>query len=625
MRLPARLLLRLSASNFCKRFKRFSKQSSAHSFSVVALSASLLLGACASKPSVPAQLRNEEDAKLEAVISAFSEAAKRIDAYSAPYFNVEEDLGKFGDYLSSEQRERERKLYETALAQVSTIQSQKLSPGMSIAYSLFQSDMERSLKAFELPLEFFSFHQMGNRLRTYIDDSSPDLTTFPFDSVTHYRAFIQRSEGFPDFVGRQIANLKEGAKKGYALNCTIAKASIETYRDALEADVEKNPFYRPVLKMPATFTKAEQAEIAAGFRNMIAGRILPSFQRFDRFYRNEYLKLCRKSYGLSKVPRGAELYRNAIRGNTDLDLKAETIHQTGLNEVKRIRKEMTAALKQLGLNGTLRESLIALKDDPKSYFTDVQSMFDAYKVYGAKVAAVMPQYFSQIPKTEFKLVAGENSEAAAASYRDPTELIPYGRFIVNGKNLKSTARYGVNTLFLHEAIPGHHFHFALQYEMKDQLSEYQRKIFYSNAFGEGWALYAEQLGREMGLVSEPDQLVGSLSDEMLRAVRLVVDTGIHHYGWSRARVIQYMTENLASDARGIQTEADRYSVMPGQALGYKIGQLKILELRDRAKKELGPKFDIKEFHRTVLGSGTLSLPILESKVLAWIDAAKLSR
>jgi uncharacterized protein (DUF885 family) len=587
------------------------------------LPAFLFLGACTSKPvSAPKPVLNAEDVKLEAVIKTYSEAAKRVDAYSAPYFNVEEDLGKFGDYLSPEQRERGKKLVESALAGVLEVQPAKLSPAEGIAYALFRSDMEKSLKDYGLPLEYFSFDQMGNRLRTYIDDASPDLTSFPFDTVPHYRAFIQRSEGFPDFVARQIANLKEGAKLGYALNCTIAQAGVETYKDALEADVEKNPFYRPVLKMPAKFSKSDREQITAGFKAMIEERILPGFQRFDRFYRNEYMKLCRKSYGLSKVPRGAELYLNAIRGSTDLELDAKTIHQTGLKEVKRIRKEMIAALKKLGFKGSLRESLIALKDDPNSYFTDVQSMFDAYTAYRAKVSAALPTVFSLIPKTDFKVVAGENSEDAAGRYSDPTDFLPYGRFIINAKNLKGTAKWGVDTLFLHEAIPGHHFHLALQYEMKDKLSEYQRKMFYSNAFTEGWALYAERLGREMGLVSEPDQMVGSLSDEMLRAVRLVVDTGIHHYGWSRSKVIQYMTENLASDARGIQIEADRYSVWPGQALGYKIGQLKILELRERAKKTLGPKFDIKEFHRTVLGSGTLSLPVLESKVKDWIEATK---
>lgn len=564
---------------------------------------------------------NVEDQRLTGVIKFYSEAAKRIDAYSAPYFNVEEDLGKFGDYLSSEQRERSKKLIETSLQRLSTIEPQKLSPAQNIAYALFRSDLEKGLADFKFRLDYFSFDQMGNRLRSYIDDSSPELTSFPFDSAVHYRAFLQRSEGFPPFIDRQIANLREGANAGYALNCTIAKAAIETYKDALEPVVEKNPFYRPAIKMPTSIAKKDQDEITAGFKSMVNDRILPSFRKFDKFYRDEYMKMCRQSYGLSKVPRGAELYRNAIRGGTDLNLDAKTIHETGLREVARIRKEMKSALEAIGYTGDLKKSLVKLTKDEKSYFTDTKSMFDVYEAYRARVSAAMPTVFSLVPKTDFKIVAGENPEDASGRYSEPTEFMPYGRFIVNGKNLKGTPRWGVNTLFLHEAIPGHHFQLALMFEMKDQLSEYQRKMFFSNAFAEGWALYAERLGREIGLVSEPEQMVGSLSDEMLRAVRLVVDTGIHSYGWSRTKVLKYMADNLASDARAIQIEADRYSVWPGQALGYKIGQLKILELRERAKKEMGSKFDIKEFHRVVIGSGTLSLPVLESKVNTWIASA----
>jgi uncharacterized protein (DUF885 family) len=588
------------------------------------LAAGLMIVACSSAPKVKSPAANPEDQRLTAVITAYSEAAKRLDPYDAPYFNVEEDLGKFGDALSPEMRERSKKLVETSLASLSTIVASKLSNAQNVAYTLFKGDLERSLREFDFRLDYFSFNQMGNRLRSYIDDSSPELTSFPLDSAVHYRAFLQRSEGFPAFVDRQITNLKEGAKAGYALNCTIAKAAAETYKDALEPTIEKNPFYRPALKMPASIGKKDQEELTAGFRTMVQDRILPAFKKFDEYYRGEYLKKCRKTYGLMGVPQGKEIYQNSIRGSTDLDLSAKTIHETGLKEVARIRAEMLAALREIGYKGDLRSSLVKLTKDEKSYFTDVDSMFAVYQAYRDKVSAAMPSVFALQPKTEFKIVAGENPEDAAGRYGVPTDFMPIGRFIVNAKNLKGTPRFGTHTLFLHEAIPGHHFQLALQYEMKDQLSEYQRKIFYSVAFGEGWALYAERLGREIGLVSDPYQLVGSLADEMLRAVRLVVDTGIHAYGWPREKVLKYMTDNLPTEARGIQIEADLYSVWPGQALGYKIGQLKILELRERAKKELGAKFDIKEFHRVVIGGGTLSLPVLESKVLAWIASVKAS-
>jgi uncharacterized protein (DUF885 family) len=223
-----------------------------------------------------------------------------------------------------------------------------------------------------------------------------------------------------------------------------------------------------------------------------------------------------------------------------------------------------------------------------------------------------------VPKSDFKIVETSNPEDASGSYNQPTETAPFGRFIVNTKNLKAVPIYDVTTLMLHETVPGHHFQLALQYEMKDSLSEYQRKVYNSNAFAEGWALYAEYLGNEMGMFTDPDQRFGNLNDEMLRAVRLVVDTGIHSMGWSQQRAIAYMAHHLASDHKDIETEINRYSVWPGQALGYKVGQLKILELRHKAESVLGKNFDIKGFHKAIIGNGTVSLGVMETQVNDWI-------
>jgi uncharacterized protein (DUF885 family) len=249
-------------------------------------------------------------------------------------------------------------------------------------------------------------------------------------------------------------------------------------------------------------------------------------------------------------------------------------------------------------------------------------MFNAFEKVKAETAERIPRYFSLVPKSDFKIVETSNPEDAAGRYDNPTENIPYGRFVANTINLRSVPVYGVTTLMLHETVPGHHFQLALQFEMKDKLSEYQRKVYSSNAFVEGWALYAEYLGREMGMYADPLQRLGNLNDELLRAVRLVVDTGIHAFGWTHDKTIAYMRDHLASDAKDIENEANRYSVWPGQALGYKIGQLKIIELRKLAEQELGPKFDIKEFHRVVIGNGTVSLTVLEQQVKDWIAETK---
>lgn len=592
---------------------------------------SLLAIGCASGDGVVRDQNTKQDVKMTAadqqlrdVITKYSETNKRLDAFSAPYFNLVEDLDKFGDFLSPEMKARHRTMVTTALEELRAIDQNRLSPSWNLAYRLFKGNLETEKKGFNFPFEFFAYNQMWNRFRQYIDDSSPELTSFPFETADHYRAFVKRADGFPAFVDRQIKALQDGANAGYALNCTIAKSSVATYKDALEPTIEKNPFYRPVLKFPAGISDADQTELRQAFHGMVGDTLLPAFKKFDHFFQKDYLPKCRQGFGLKGVPRGEELYRLSIESSVDVAMDPADIHKIGLTEVARIRAEMEKAFKTLGYKTNLKASLKQITDDEKSYFKSSDEMLKAYDGIRAEVASVLKKDFDLIPKTDFKIVASENPEDAAGSYRDPTEIVPYGRFMYNGSNLKSTPRWGTMTLYLHEAVPGHHFHLALQYEMKEQLTEYQRKMFYSNAFTEGWALYAEQWGREVGLLNDPAQMLGSLSDEMLRAVRLVVDTGIHHYGWSRTKAMNYMKANLPTDARDIQIEVDRYSVWPAQALGYKLGQLKILELRQNAKAKLGARFDIKDFHRVVLENGTVSIPVLESNVADWISKSSVN-
>lgn len=581
---------------------------------------SLLLTVSLFQSAAFAQEKTERE-KLDEVITQYTEAAKRLDPYYAPIFGVEDELSSFGDYLTPEQRERAKTVRKAALSALKPIKQKKLSASDMILFRLFKEDLEHGLKYYDYPLYLYdSFTQMDNRLRSYIDDSSPELTSFPFDSKQHYDDFVERSEGFPPYVDRQIETFKEAIKKGYVLNCTIAKSALNTYQEALVKDVEKNPFYRPVLKFPKEITKAEQTELRAAFKKMISERILPAFQKFDKYYRDEYMPKCRKTYGIGALPKGSAMYSYMIQHHTDLPLKASTVHKTGLKEVARIAAEMEKIKKDMKFEGTLREFLQSLVKDDKYYFKNAKDMFAAFLTYQKTVDQKIPQYFSLVPKTPFKMAESENPEDAAGSYRMPTDFQPFGRFVVNTKNLKGVPTYGIQTLFLHEAIPGHHFQLALQYELKDKLSEYQRKVFNSNAFAEGWALYVEGLGREEGFITDELSMMGSLSDEMLRAVRLVVDTGIHSMNWSREKTIEYMQSYLAADIRDIEIEADRYSVWPGQALAYKTGQLKILELRQFAKDKLGPKFDIKEFHKVVLENGMVSLDVLDAIVKEWVKA-----
>jgi uncharacterized protein (DUF885 family) len=320
---------------------------------------------------------------------------------------------------------------------------------------------------------------------------------------------------------------------------------VNTYMDGLEPKIEKNPFYRPILFMPKTFSAADQERLKGEFKTMVKDRIIPGFKKFDHYFRTEYTPHCRKSFGLGALPNGKEWYKYEILASTNLTLSPKEIHEKGLQEVERIKKELSKVKDELGFKGTYKEFLISLTHDPRYFFTSAADMFAAFEKVKTETAKKIPEYFSLMPTHDFKIVETSNPEDAAGSYNEPTELVPI---------------YDVTTLLLHETVPGHHFQLALQFEMKDELSEYQRKLFSSNSFVEGWALYSEYLGNEMGMYKDPMQRLGNLNDEMLRAVRLVVDTGIHAYGWSREKAFEYMKENLASDPKDISNEVNRYSV-----------------------------------------------------------------
>lgn len=563
-----------------------------------------------------------EGRQLAAVVAAFTEARKHVDPYWAFYFGIEDDLAKFGDYPSPAARERSRRTYADGLAALAAVRPERLTPHDRLTYALFREDLEVALAGFAFPTDLLGFTPMGNRALQFLDDANPALTDFPFDSVAHYEAFLRRAEGFSAYVDRQIATLRRGIAEGIVEECGIVDAARKSYAAALAPADASHPFWRPMTVMPTTITADEQARIGAGFRRVIAAVIVPGYRRLDAFLRDEYRRHCRRTLGLGGVPHGAEWYAWAIRANTDLPLAAAEVHEIGRREVARIAAELDAIRRQVGFAGSLTDFLAAWRQAPENRFGDAAEMFAAFGAVKTEMAALAPRWFRRLPTSDYDIVSASNPRAAAASYSGPTDTVPRGRLVLNTLNLGAVARDRVPTLSLHETVPGHHLQVALVFEMRDRLSEYQRKIFSSTAFVEGWALYAEWLGREMGVYRTPMQRVGNLNDEMLRAVRLVVDTGIHAYGWSRQRARAYMHEHLAHDPEDIAIEVDRYAVWPGQALAYKIGELEIRALRRRAEAALGAAFDVREFHDVVLGDGTVSLGVLRSQVDAWL-AAKL--
>lgn len=575
---------------------------------------------CSSKDYKMENLKGSQGDRLNKIISEYTESIKYVDSYDATYYNLEKELEYFGDYSSPEYFDRIKKIVSDSISQLNQIHPEELNFLDRQAYFLLNEHLQVKLRWFDFPNRYLNVDQMGSRLKDYMDSSSQSLTSFPFDSVNHYKAYLKRMNGFGVYVDHQINLLKQGIKKKIVLNCIVAKKVRGTYKEALQLQVEKNPFFRPVLFMPKEFSDEDKATLSGEFRKNIKEKIIPYYRKFDQFFTQEYLPKCNSRFGLSSYPQGREWYKSQIKASTGLDLDSNEVHQLGLREVDRIRHEMIKIKEDLQFKGDYKKFLKSLMSNPKNFFNNSDEMFKKFVEIKEKVATKIPDYFSLIPKSDYTIVQSSNPEDAAGSYEGPTEMIGFGKFHINTINLKSVPRFRAVTLSLHEAIPGHHFQIALAFERKNQISEFQRKIFYSVSFVEGWALYAEYLGNEMGMYQDPMDRFGHLTDEMLRAVRLVVDTGIHSLGWSQKKAIKYMKDNLADSEKGIQIEVNRYSVWPGQALGYKIGQLKILELRKKAENELGAQFNLKDFHTSVIGHGTVSLAVLESQVNDWIRA-----
>ncbi|HYE75667.1 MAG TPA: DUF885 domain-containing protein, partial [Blastocatellia bacterium] len=356
----------------------------------------------------------------------------------------------------------------------------------------------------------------------------------------------------------------------------------------------------------------------------IANSIIPALRKFHAFVKDTYLPACTQEIAASKLPGGAEYYAYAIKRGTTTTLSAQEIHDIGKREVERIRREMEAVIKQVGFKGSFQEFLTFLRKDPQFYYTKPEDLVAGYSVISKRADAALPKLFAELPRNTYGIKPFADYEAPAqttAQYRPgAADGSRPGFYMVNLYRLDMRPKYEMEALSLHEAVPGHHLQISRAQELKG-LPEFRRNGFY-NAFVEGWALYAESLGTEMGFYTDPYSKFGQLTYEMWRACRLVVDTGMHSLKWSREQAINFMKENTAKTEQDIIVEIDRYIVWPGQALGYKLGELKIKELRARATKELGDKFDIRKFHNAVIDNGPLPLDVLEQRINEWIAAQK---
>jgi uncharacterized protein (DUF885 family) len=439
--------------------------------------------------------------------------------------------------------------------------------------------------------------------------------------VQDYDNWLHRVDGFVIWCDTAIANMRRGMATGYVLPKSLAEKMIPQWAAFDHGPVEKHHYYAPIALMPKDLPAADQTRLTKAYQQMVAEKIIPAYQRMRGFLEKEYLPACRASSGISAVPNGEQYYTHQIRTYTTTTMTADEIFKLGEQEVERLSQEMEKVKTQVGFSGDLKSFFDHVRKRKELMpFTEPNQVVENFNKIHETMKPQLAKLFDLVPKTPFVVKRTEAFREASASaeyVQGSLDGTRPGTFYVPIPNVREYNLYSDEDLFLHEAIPGHHYQISLQQE-NAQLPDFRRTLWYS-AYGEGWALYCESLGSELGLYKDPYQYFGMLGAEMHRAIRLVVDAGIHAKGWTREQAIQYSLDHEAESEASIVSEIERYMAWPGQALSYKVGQLKIRALRAKAEQALGPKFDIRSFHKIVLEDGCLPLTVLEGKITRWIQ------
>jgi len=582
------------------------------------LLAAAALSACAAGPRA-----TSPDATLDALVEEYFDTQLELSPMSATAIGDSRFDDRLDESTSPGFREKSLGIERAYLDRARAIDVTRLSASARITHEIFVGEREQALAGTPFHEEYMPFSQMSGLpmdLAVYGSGEGPQ----PFATVADYERFLKRVREFPRWADGAIAMMRAGMARGITLPRPAVTKMIPQLRDIVTPGAEASIFWGPVKAMPKDFPAADAARLRDAYAAAITREVLPAYARLADFLERDYLPAARTTVGWSDLPEGAAWYRWRIRGATTMDMPPERIHQVGLDEVARIRTAMTAVKQQVGFQGDLDAFFKHLEEDPQFYFADEQELLGAYRDVKRRIDALLPKLFSDFPKADYEIRPVEPfraASAAGASYQAPSaDGTRPGIFYINTFNLKAQPRFGLETLSLHEAAPGHHFQIAIQQELTG-LPRFRRFNNYVS-YAEGWALYAESIGKELGVFTDPYQWYGRLSDEMLRAMRLVVDTGLHSKGWTREQSIEYMLDNSSMAASDVTAEVERYIVWPGQALGYKLGQLHITALRARAQAELGPRFDVREFHSQVLRDGALPMDVLSAKIDRWIAAKR---
>jgi uncharacterized protein (DUF885 family) len=539
-----------------------------------------------------------------------------------PLFATATGDGRYNDRLPRV-REEDYAAYQVDLtgfrARLDGIERGALPPDEQLNYDIWQRLIDNELRELELGGYRLPLSKVWGFHLAFADC----YLTMPFDTVEDYERYITRLNAFPVYVQDQIELMRSGLRRGFVPPRAILEGVDEAMRAQLVVDPVDSVLYQPFLSFPAALGEAPRARLCQDGQAAIQGAVLPGFQAGLAFLLEEYLPSSRPTIAAIELPDGLEFYTHRIRFFTSLELTPQEVHQTGLAEVARIRAEMETVKQKVGFNGTFRQFIEFLRSDERFYARTPEQLLEKTALVLKRMDGELPRLFKTLPRLPYGIRPIPDYSApgntAAYYFPGPGDGSRAGVYYVNTYDLPSRPLYEIEALSLHEAVPGHHLQIALQQELSD-LPLFRRHNGFTS-FVEGWALYAERLGLEVGFYRDPYSDFGHLSYEMWRACRLVVDTGMHALGWSRGQAIEYMLDNTSSTLLNITNEVDRYIAWPGQALAYKIGELKIRQLRARAEAALGPKFDLRAFHDVLLLQGAVPLDVLEAMVADYISAA----
>jgi len=507
------------------------------------------------------------------------------------------------------------------LRQLTKIDRGKLSAADRLNYDLFKKDYESGIEEYKYRWYLVPLNQRGG-----IQTENELADSLRFETVKDYEDWIARLKAFPVYMDQTVALMREGVAAHMALPKVIMQRIPAQIEKQIVANADQSLFYKPFKRFPASVPVADQERLMKDALAAISSNIIPSYERFKKFFIEEYLPATYDEVGAWQAPQGDAMYAFFVRKYTTTNVTAREVHEKGLSEVKRIRAEMLEVMNQVGFKGTLPEFFTFLRTDKRFYYNTPEELFAAYQALAKRIDPNQVKVFKTLPRMPYgvePIPAAIAPDTTTAYYRQPAaDGSRAGTYFVNLYKPETRPKWEMMALSLHESVPGHHLQIALAQEQGD-IPNFRRYGGYT-AFVEGWGLYAESLGEEMGLYDDPYAKFGQLTYEMWRAVRLVVDTGVHQMHWTRKQAIDYFMENAPKQVLDIINEIDRYIAWPGQALAYKTGQLKIRELRQRAGRELGAKFDLREFHDVVLGSGAVPLDVLERNVAEWIAKKKKS-